>query len=110
MQKQRNYKQLASGFAVVCVMLTAALLTSGGSSKLTASQAECQKLLANSEQPQNSQQCAAQVSQNELSWVSWLSGRSRSTQFHFLDLFELLFEESNRSQNEYGSNKKVSLG
>ncbi|GGE90564.1 hypothetical protein [Shewanella carassii] len=32
--------------------------------------------------------CATQ--EDELSWKSWLSGNSRSGQFHFVDLLELL--------------------
>ncbi|MGQ4277119.1 hypothetical protein ACQ5ES_08750 [Pseudidiomarina sp. E22-M8] len=110
MQKQRKHKQVASGLVIASVMLTAALLTSGGQSSVIASEAKCQKLFNNSEQPQVLQQCVEQASQNELSWGSWFSGRSRSTQFHFLDLFELLFDDSKDGQNEYGSNKKVSLG
>ncbi|MDF0535012.1 hypothetical protein KDN34_16000 [Shewanella yunxiaonensis] len=32
--------------------------------------------------------CAVQ--DDDLSWTSWLSGKSRSGQFHFIDLLELL--------------------
>jgi hypothetical protein len=32
--------------------------------------------------------CATQ--EDDLSWKSWLSGKSRSGQFHFVDLLELL--------------------
>lgn len=30
------------------------------------------------------------VSANQQSWFSWFQGKSRSTQFHFVDLLELL--------------------
>lgn len=32
--------------------------------------------------------CASQAS--DLSWKTWITGQSRSNQFHFVDLFELL--------------------
>ncbi|MCE9680226.1 hypothetical protein LZP69_13760 [Shewanella sp. AS1] len=32
--------------------------------------------------------CEAQI--DNISWVNWLAGNSRSSQFHFLDLLELL--------------------
>ncbi|WP_199610543.1 hypothetical protein [Flocculibacter collagenilyticus] len=38
-------------------------------------------------------QCAIPKASNE-SWLSWLSGKSRSTQFHFLDLLELISRNS----------------
>lgn len=34
--------------------------------------------------------CGDDVSKN-VSWAAWLAGDSRSTQFHYLDLLELLF-------------------
>ncbi|MEW9797365.1 hypothetical protein [Alteromonas sp. CYL-A6] len=42
------------------------------------------------------QQCDASVT--EVSWLSWLAGKSSSYQFHFLDLLELLHgsDRSNR--------------
>ncbi|MDN7125003.1 hypothetical protein [Pseudidiomarina terrestris] len=109
LQLQRQRKRVASGFVVASLMLGAVLFTDVGQSTLTASEKDCQKLLQNSEQPEVMQQCANRIMQNELSWSSWFSGHSRSTQFHFLDLFELLFSDSRQDQSDYSSNKKVSL-
>ncbi|PKG75591.1 hypothetical protein CXF86_06525 [Shewanella sp. GutCb] len=36
-----------------------------------------------------SNRCASQA--NDLSWKSWLSGKSQTNQLHFIDLFELLY-------------------
>ncbi|MBT1445326.1 hypothetical protein KJI95_12410 [Shewanella sp. JM162201] len=41
-----------------------------------------------------SNRCANQT--QDLSWKSWLSGSSRTTQFHFLDLLELLHGHDNK--------------
>lgn len=41
----------------------------------------CQQLI------QSATPCTEVVEQN---WLSWFSGKSRSTQFHFVDLLELL--------------------
>lgn len=35
----------------------------------------------------------------EVSWYSWLAGKSASYQFHFLDLLELLYSPDNRGGN-----------
>jgi len=55
--------------------------------------------MQNSEQPNAQQVCQAQ--QQNVTWGSWFSGKSRSTQFHFLDLFELLFGSSESSKRDY---------
>ena len=36
----------------------------------------------------------------QVSWTSWISGRSNSYQFHFLDLLELLTRHSEAPKNE----------
>ena len=38
--------------------------------------------------------CAAQISNRGVSWSSWISGRSNSYSFHFIDLLELLSRHS----------------
>lgn len=35
----------------------------------------------------------------QITWSNWLSGKSRSAQFHFLDLFELLFGSSDKKHD-----------
>jgi hypothetical protein len=34
--------------------------------------------------------CASEKPENDISWITWFSGRSPSFQFHYLDLLELL--------------------
>ncbi|CAB0151744.1 hypothetical protein PSI9734_02112 [Pseudidiomarina piscicola] len=110
MYKQRSHKKLASGFIVASVMIGAALFTDLGPTTQAPSDTKCQQASSLTDEAQLAQQCTLQTGTNELSWSSWFSGNSRSTQFHFMDLFELLFGDSNHSQSDYGSNKKVSIG
>lgn len=37
------------------------------------------------------------------SWLAWLTGNSRSSQFHFLDLLELLESGSSKTKSSYTS-------
>ncbi|MCU7553321.1 hypothetical protein OCL06_01775 [Alteromonas sp. ASW11-19] len=39
-------------------------------------------------------QCS-RVNMGEVSWLSWVAGRSLSYDFHYLDLLELLHDDSN---------------
>lgn len=61
--------------------------------------AECEALLQNSEHPNAQSVC--QAPEQGVTWGAWFSGKSRSTQFHFLDLFELLFGGSESKQRDY---------
>ncbi|RUO19003.1 hypothetical protein CWE08_10620 [Aliidiomarina iranensis] len=42
--------------------------------------------------------CAA-----SLNWIEWISGKSRSPQFHFLDLLELMFGDKGEKPNSHTS-------
>ena len=42
-------------------------------------------------------ECPKNPSTN-VSWVAWLTGDSRSNQFHYLDLLELLFRDEQNSE------------
>ncbi|WP_207234068.1 MULTISPECIES: hypothetical protein [Shewanella] len=46
--------------------------------------------------------CASEVT--DLSWGSWLTGNSRSTQFHFIDLIELLHGHEDKPLSDLPSN------
>src|SRR5690554_46400 len=61
--------------------------------------AECEAMLKNSEH--TNVQAACQAPEQSVTWAAWFSGKSRSTQFHFLDLFELLFGGSESKQRDY---------
>lgn len=45
--------------------------------------------------------CAA-----SLNWVEWISGKSRSPQFHFLDLLELVFGKKGNQPNSLDANNQ----
>ncbi|PHR66223.1 hypothetical protein LG272_03730 [Pseudidiomarina marina] len=81
------------------IVLTSAMGASAWHTQTSKSLEECQALMQNSEQPNAQQVCQAQ--QQNVTWGSWFSGKSRSTQFHFLDLFELLFGSSESSKRDY---------
>jgi hypothetical protein len=51
--------------------------------------ASCIKLMMISEQGIESAQLQCSPAPQQ-SWLAWFSGQSRSTQFHFIDLLELL--------------------
>ncbi|MRJ42883.1 MULTISPECIES: hypothetical protein [Idiomarina] len=60
---------------------------------------QCEQLLDVSEQHSSLEACVAPAKQ--VSWHAWFTGQSRSTQFHFLDLFELLFNSKDKSKRHY---------
>lgn len=108
--KLTSHKKAVSGFIAAGLLLSVALINTDGQSVIAANEADCVKMLENTEKPSAAQQCAVQrAAEQELSWSNWLFGGSRSTQFHFLDLFELLFGGKEQPTQDYGSNRKVSL-
>ena len=66
--------------AFICLALTAGMLV------LTAYSTKARTACQTTAQQQISTQC----SNSQQSWFSWFQGKSRSTQFHFVDLLELL--------------------
>jgi len=68
---------------------------------------QCDKVLANVEAQNSRQICEAPA--KEVSWHTWATGQSRSTQFHFLDLVELVFgDRMQNSANESNQSKNYS--
>lgn len=59
----------------------------------------CQQLLTEAEQSDNSAQC--QLAAGQVTWLSWLTGDSRSVQFHFFDLIELISSSSDSNKKHY---------
>ncbi|MDV6316781.1 hypothetical protein [Idiomarina sp. HP20-50] len=59
----------------------------------------CQQLLTEAEQSNNAAQC--QLAAGQVTWFSWLKGDSRSVQFHFFDLVELISSSGESSKNRY---------
>ncbi|MBU2114849.1 MAG: hypothetical protein KKE94_13885 [Gammaproteobacteria bacterium] len=66
--------------AFICLALIAGMLVFTAYS--TPAQAGCQTAAEH--------QLAIHCSNSQQSWFSWFQGKSRSTQFHFVDLLELL--------------------
>ena len=81
-----------TAMAALFVIFSATALTSDAEQKNNTSNC-CQ---AQSIEHFPSGNCQAKAANQ--SWFSWLTGKSRSSQFHYLDLLELL--ESNRSDEE----------
>lgn len=52
--------------------------------------------------------CATQS--QDLSWKSWLTGSSRTTQFHFLDLLELLHGHNSKPSDNPAAAQSPSRG
>ena len=46
---------------------------------------------------------SCQVKAANQSWLSWLTGKSRSSQFHYLDLLELLESDRTDSKANYSA-------
>lgn len=71
---------------------------------------QCNRVVQHAETQSAAQACEAPT--DRVTWHSWLTGQSRSTQFHFMDLFELLFSDSLKQNNQAektDSNFKTSL-
>ncbi|MGM0480340.1 MAG: hypothetical protein ACQEQZ_00210 [Pseudomonadota bacterium] len=85
--------------AVLSLALMAYLSWSSASPSTTVSNSsqQCQQLLSSSENVQTRAQC--QTASGQLTWERWFKGKSRSAQFHFIDLFELLFSSNDKSRN-----------
>ncbi|WP_100642686.1 hypothetical protein [Alteromonas facilis] len=54
-------------------------------------------------QPLNAQSPCALVANEKVNWFDWIGGKSRSYQFHFLDLLELLYSNDSESRDSMGS-------
>lgn len=62
--------------------------------KTTTVPQQCEQIMQMSEVAQAADTCT--TVQNEVTWGEWFSGESRSTQFHFLDFFELVFGDDEK--------------
>ena len=88
-----NKSRIKKRLLVCCAFAVPLFLTSGISNQ--AQQSLCQNLpLSN----QTISQCLANSGANN-SWISWLTGNSRSTQYQMIDLFELVSRPSEDDNN-----------
>lgn len=53
---------------------------------------QCDRVMTNIEADQAAQLCNAPS--EKVTWKTWFAGESRSSQFHFFDLLELLYQSS----------------
>lgn len=67
---------------------------------------QCEKIIQSSELISPADTCL--VTDDAVTWTEWLRGESRSTQFHFLDFFELVFgdDDSKYRNNDYAKPKR----
>ncbi|PYE32364.1 hypothetical protein DFP83_10689 [Idiomarina fontislapidosi] len=110
MKTSAKYAAAAAG---VILTASAAIALSQGpafvSNQAANSTQRCEVILNASELEKSSEQCQAPSTQ--VTWANWLRGESRSTQFHFFDLLELLFSSSEEraSQQSSSYNGQTSL-
>lgn len=84
-------KPVLSVFSATALMFVAYFATSSNQEQLLAENCACSDTTTyNSSLPSShpNNRCATQS--DNVSWGSWVTGNSRSSQFHFLDLLELL--------------------
>ncbi|WP_417659037.1 hypothetical protein [Pseudidiomarina sp.] len=84
---------------IASIVLISAVSAAAWQNEPTKSLEECKAMMHNSEQPNAQNVC--QAPEQSVTWTSWFSGKSRSTQFHFLDLFELLFGSAESKKRDY---------
>lgn len=86
---------------LIFIMVTTALLVWLVNPAQQSSQAnltqQCDAVMHNLESKQGS---ACDAPSEQVTWHSWATGQSRSTQFHFFDLLELLFSDSKATKAE----------
>ena len=68
---------------------------------------QCEQLLTHTESTAATTQCLAPSA--SVTWSNWVKGESRSAQFHFIDLFELLFSSNAQQRSKQQFNQQSSL-
>lgn len=84
---------------IASIVLISAVSAATWQNESTKTLEECTAMMQNSEQ--KNAQTLCQTPEQSVTWTSWFSGKSRSTQFHFLDLFELLFGSAESKKRDY---------
>lgn len=99
---------MAIRMSLIIVISASALLTfmlsPGWQTQAANITQQCTRVMQHAETQSAPELCEAPS--DHVTWSSWLTGQSRSTQFHFMDLFELLFSDSlqQNSQSEKRDN------
>ncbi|ARD24165.1 MULTISPECIES: hypothetical protein [Shewanella] len=84
-------KPVVSLFSTSALMLVAYFVMSDNSNPLLADNCACtENVTYNSSLPSSHPNNRCAVESDNVSWGDWVTGKSRSSQFHFLDLLELL--------------------
>ena len=92
-------QMMVAGVVACAVVFGAYSVQSNPDSTLSAS---CTCPEGNTFQTQALDKCADQ--QAKQSWFAWLTGDSRSAQFHYLDLLELLSRDDSKNTRQFSSN------
>ncbi|MBB1269390.1 hypothetical protein [Shewanella sp. SR44-3] len=118
--KISNKSSHAAGFAIIKPMLALAALSltlvvthyslSVKPSLAASNACQCSEntsynALLPSSHPNN--RCATEST--DVSWKNWLTGKSRSNQFHFLDLLELLHGHKSKASDDIPANTDTPL-
>ncbi|WP_144211970.1 hypothetical protein [Shewanella donghaensis] len=84
-------KPVVSLFSTTALMLVAYVAMSENQQNLQAKQCDCSNdVTYNSSLPSSHPTNRCAIDSDNVSWGDWVTGNSRSSQFHFLDLLELL--------------------
>lgn len=105
----KTLKSVTIATTVTSLVVTSYLLWAPASpvTSVSNSTQQCEQLLANAESGNIAKQCEAPA--NSVTWENWVKGESRSAQFHFIDLFELLFSSSDSKPSNQRFNQHSSL-
>ncbi|MFY8273701.1 hypothetical protein AAEU32_06210 [Pseudoalteromonas sp. SSDWG2] len=86
-----------------CALLFGAYSLQSSPDSIANASTQCQCSYAKSNNsPEYAKKCATQ--QEEQSWFAWFTGDSRSAQFHYLDLLELLSRDDSKNARHFSSN------
>lgn len=104
-----TFKSLTIATSIISLAAASYLVATPASPTTSVSNSiqQCEQLLTNAETGDIRKQCAAAA--NEVTWSNWVKGESRSAQFHFIDLFELLFSSKDSTQQNQRFNQQSSL-
>lgn len=72
---------------------------SSTSTKLSASEQALCHSAQSTETAENSAAINCDINATQQTWSAWLTGKSRSAQFHYLDFLELLIGQSNNNKS-----------
>ena len=89
-------KPVISLFSTTALMLVAYVAMSDTEQALQSQHCDCSdNVIYNASLPSSHPNNRCAIDSENVSWGNWVTGNSRSSQFHFLDLLELLHSNDN---------------